>query len=136
MRLLNYRVMRKLNLPRDLVKFIKQGTLEIEIAKGYADIERLNAVLDAWEVLNPELALAMPWAESRLAWKIAGRPKAEWYEVLMLTHGVLLLEAGEIHSNLLNTNTKLYRAKKKVKDLAAKATSAAKDAAGSSLESA
>lgn len=71
-----------LGLPRDLVEMIRDGRLHDELRRAYARLQELNRRLDVWERQNPEAAVKMPWAAARQAWKDAGRPMPEWYEVL------------------------------------------------------
>lgn len=75
--------MQRLGLARNLVQLIRDGTLLQRIEEAYADLARLNAVLDAWEAAHPEQARLVPWHEGREAWKAQGRPRPEWYEVLV-----------------------------------------------------
>lgn len=77
-----------LGLPKDLLALLEQGTLVAEVQKAYEAIDAMNARLDAWELAHPEKAKAVPWAESREAWKSNGSPKLEWWEALLLTQGL------------------------------------------------
>ena len=76
--------MRHLGLHPKLVQFIRDGTLEDEVAKAYAEWTSMNERMDAWEAARPVIARRLPWFEARQAWKDAGRPLPPWYEVLHL----------------------------------------------------
>lgn len=80
-------VLRHMDLPPQLIKWIKTGTLLKEIRAARRALKQLNAALDAWEASNPEAAALLPWTEARRAWKAAGSPEPEWW--------VLLRWAGE-----------------------------------------
>lgn len=55
-----------------------------EVEKAYALLDAQNALLDAFEAANPEVAVRLPWFEARQAWKAAGRPRPPWYEALYM----------------------------------------------------
>lgn len=80
--------LRAAGLPCDLIELIEGGRILEEIVKSYAVIAATNRRLDAWEAQNPEAALAVPWAESRAAWKAAGRPELDWWTALATTRGL------------------------------------------------
>ena len=80
-------VMRALGLPLNLIEYIRGGCLYERIMFAYKEWRAFSERLDAWEALNPELAKAVPWYEGREAWKRAGRPLPEWYEVLLQFDG-------------------------------------------------
>jgi len=72
----------RLGLPRNLIQLIRDGQLETKLEEAYRELDRLNALLDAWEAANPSLAAQTPWYEGREAWKASGRPRPPWYEAL------------------------------------------------------
>ena len=72
----------KIGLPAKLLFLLTTGQLDAEIERAQAEIDQLNARLDEWEEANPEAASLAPWASTRQAWKDAGRPRAQWYEVI------------------------------------------------------
>jgi hypothetical protein len=72
----------RLGLPPYLIEFIRDDCLEEAIAEAYAQYDALLERADAWEAANPDLAGRLPWYEAREAWKRAGRPRAQWWEVL------------------------------------------------------
>lgn len=77
-------VLRRLGLPGNLVSLIRKGRLVREVDKAYARYDSLCARMDAFEAEYGDVARRLPWHEAREAWKAAGRPRPEWYEVLAL----------------------------------------------------
>ena len=75
-------ILKDLNLPKNLVKLIASGQLHDAIDRAERQMAVMNDALDAWEAANPEAAAVAPWADSRKAWKEAGRPSTPWYELL------------------------------------------------------
>jgi len=82
-------VLQRLGLPPTLVTLLREGRLREAVDEAYAEQDRLNALLDDWEAANPLLATQVPWYETRKAWKAAGRPRPEWYEVLARHHSTV-----------------------------------------------
>ena len=76
------RILRALKLPKDFLKWVRDGELEDRVTEAYAQYDLLCSMLDAWEADHPEMANEVPWREGREAWKRAGRPRPEWYELL------------------------------------------------------
>jgi hypothetical protein len=77
-------VLRRLGLPPDLIKIIREGRLEAEVEKAYKRWEHVNEVMDAFEEQDPVLARSCQWYEARQEWKRNGRQRPEWWEVLAL----------------------------------------------------
>lgn len=77
-------VMRRLGLPLNLIGLIRSGELVKAVEAAFAELDALNASIDAWEAANPEAARRALWYEGREAWKRAGRPQPPWYELLHL----------------------------------------------------
>lgn len=104
-------------MPQNLVDLIRQGRLLETIDKAYAQLDELNARLDAWEARNPEAARIVPWREAREAWKAAGRPLPPWYEVLRWCGEQTLtpLLAHEVDKDLLNSNMRTAAGKRAMK---------------------
>ena len=75
-------ILRDLNLPQNLLRLIASGQLHDAIDRAERQMAVMNDALDAWEAANPEAAAIAPWADSRKAWKEAGRPSPPWYELL------------------------------------------------------
>jgi hypothetical protein len=95
-------VLNDLGLPSHLVEMIQDGTLHSKIDAAYERYEKSVALLDAWEASNPAAAPLAPWFQAREAWKSAGRPKPEWYEVLWQQQNMRLpIKKTEIEQNLL-----------------------------------
>jgi hypothetical protein len=65
--------MTALGLPQNLVKLIREGGLNDAIDAAYAELDRLNTLLDAWEAANPAAARLAPWFEGREAGSFVGR---------------------------------------------------------------
>lgn len=82
------RLLASLGLPADLLTLLEEGRLGSEVEKAYRLIDAMNDRLDAWEAANPTGAQALPWFESREAWKAAGRPRLDWWQALRLTTGM------------------------------------------------
>jgi hypothetical protein len=93
----------KLRLPPLLAELIENGTLEAEVARVQAAYKNLNERLDALEAQNPEAAKLQPWFAARQAWKKAGRPEADWWEMLWVEQSRSpAINKAEISHNLLN----------------------------------
>jgi hypothetical protein len=94
---------RRLGLPSSLSKLIRTGQLANEVVKAYAVHDELNAQLDAWEAQNPDAAKLVPWFARREAWKRAGRPKANWLEVLTWSQQTryVPIQTSEVEKDLL-----------------------------------
>lgn len=107
-------LLRKLNLPEKLLTFIRTGVVRQKIEEAYALWEDNTARTDAWEAANPEAAKALPWFKAREAWKAAGRPRPQWYEVLKVFDEKGLLRAHNITQQLYCHGTgDSWRARKK-----------------------
>ncbi len=89
-------VLSALNLPPDLLKMIKTGQLHDAVEHARRQMAEMNDALDAWEAANPEAAAIAPWADSRNAWKQAGRPSPPWYDLLRACQ-VQTVDAREMH---------------------------------------
>lgn len=76
-------ILEALGLPTNLVELINEGRLLAVIEQERIKLMRLNAMLDAFERENPELAARLPWAQARQEWKAAGRPEPHWAELLV-----------------------------------------------------
>ncbi len=116
--------LKDLRLPVYLVDMIKMNTLEKEIEAAQAHVAQLNSQMDAWEDANPHAVHLLPWYEARKAWKKAGRPSPEWYELLwMLQKPEVPIRKMEVSQCLIHNGaySKQYNAKKKAERLAAKA---------------
>lgn len=95
-----------LGLPARLVDMIEFGTLFDKIDAAYRTYDKSVALLDAWEAANPAAAPLAPWFKAREAWKGAGRPKPEWYEVLWMQQNLRVpIKKTEIAQKLLPHNT-------------------------------
>jgi len=107
-------LLRWARLPDRLVLWLLVGRVEQKIAEGYAQWERLTTLLDAWEEQNPLLAEQLPWAAGRAAWKAAGRPRPEWWEVLRYARGCqkMPLAMDEIMQDLLGNKQRERRARR------------------------
>ena len=81
--------LQQLNLPRNFIALVREGRLEEEVARCYAEYRRVLAIYDGFEAQHPEWAERLPWAETRAAWKAAGRPEPQWYEVLALSEAAI-----------------------------------------------
>jgi hypothetical protein len=75
-------LLHRMGLPRHLVRYVRDGTLEAKLAEAYSALDALNERLNAWEAANPALAVKTPWHQGREAWKAQGRPRPPWYEAL------------------------------------------------------
>lgn len=78
------KVLDRLELPRDLISLVQTDKLLERVEEAHCYIDALNAQLDAWEASNPTLAAAAPWHSARESWKVAGRPRAPWWEALQI----------------------------------------------------
>lgn len=109
-----------LGLPRNLLTLIQRGELEEAVTRAQAELGALRALLDAWELSNPEAAKLTPWFESREAWKAAGRPQPDWWDALRwsteIRHGKPM-DAREISERLTNSNSAKHEAKLRAKGL-------------------
>lgn len=105
--------MRSLGLPKLLVRYLARGELHDRIAEAYAAWEKTAEVMDAFEAQYPEVAKALPWFEAREAWKKAGRPRPEWYEVLKVLECTQPIRTGHITQNLYGMNNKYAKPKRR-----------------------
>lgn len=119
----NEKVLRSLGLPTSLIRLIRSDQLVKAIDEAYATYDRANARLDAWEASYPQLAAKAPWSKDREAWKRAGRPRPEWWEVLALLDQPITPE--EIKGRLYPNTGAIYKRRKREKLKAAKARQAA-----------
>lgn len=78
----NTKILQELGLPKNLIDLLRTGKLSEAIQTEYTRLDNLNAMLDEWEKLNPVQYKLCPWYEAREAWKAAGRPRPEWWQVL------------------------------------------------------
>jgi len=101
-------VLNHLGLPYRLVDMIKSDTLLSEVEAAREHIRKLNEQLDAWEAANPHAVHLLPWFEARQAWKDAGRPSPEWYEVLyMVEKPEVPIKKRDIENQLLHPTAKV-----------------------------
>ena len=75
-------VLQALHLPVDLIAAMMTNTLDYRLDRAYRQIEELKYLLDQWEAANPAAAAVAPWRKTRDEWIAAGRPAANWWEVL------------------------------------------------------
>lgn len=104
----------RLGLPSNLVALVRDERLLAEVELAYAEYEKLQRSMDAWEAANPEAARKAPWYEGREAWKRAGRPKPAWYELLYWRAGWLPMpvNALAVREATPNTGVKYKRLKR------------------------
>ena len=74
--------LKRLGLPANLLELVESGQLGNVVEAEYKRLDELNHLLDVWEAEHPVMYQHCPWYESREAWKAAGRPKPEWWELL------------------------------------------------------
>lgn len=87
------------------------GSLLSVVERLEAENDRLCAALDQWEADNPAAAKAAPWYDAREQWKAAGRPKPQWYELLLLTNDKLPITTSDLDSRIYSLSSMAWRAK-------------------------
>jgi hypothetical protein len=101
-------VLNRLHLPYRLVEMIQSDTLVAEVEAARAHVRKLNEQLDAWEAANPHAVHLLPWFEARQAWKDAGRPSPDWWEMLwILGKPEVPLRKKDIDQHLLHPGAKV-----------------------------